>query len=70
MCIRDRAYAYIIRTCVQDGHATLFRAEDEVRERIEVFQPQPPALSALTRRIKASFDPNGVYNHGRMYKDI
>ena len=66
----NQAYAYIIRNCVQDGHATLFRAEDDVRERIEVFQPQPPALSALTRRVKASFDPNGVFNHGRMYKDI
>ena len=66
----NQAYAYIIRTCVHDGHATLFRAEDDVRERIEVFQPQPPALAGLTRRVKASFDPNGVFNHGRMYKDI
>ena len=66
----NQAYAYIIRNCVEDGHATLFRAEDDVRERIEVFQPQPPALSGLTRRVKASFDPNGVFNHGRMYKDV
>ena len=66
----NQAYAYIIRTCVQDGHATLMRAEDDVRERIEVFQPQNPALSALTGRVKASFDPAGVFNHGRMYKDI
>jgi glycolate oxidase FAD binding subunit len=66
----NQAYAYIIRTCVQDGHATLVRAEDDVRERIEVFQPQNPALSALTGRVKASFDPAGVFNHGRMYKDI
>ena len=66
----NQAYAYIIRNCVEDGHATLFRAEDDVRERIEVFQPQLPALSGLTRRVKASFDPNGVFNHGRMYKDI
>ena len=66
----NQAYAYIIRNCVKDGHATLMRAEDEVRERIEVFQPQNPALSALTERVKASFDPAGVFNHGRMYKDI
>ena len=66
----NQAYAYIIRTCVEDGHATLLRAEDDVRERIEVFQPQPPALAGLTKRVKASFDPNGVFNHGRMYKDI
>ena len=66
----NQAYAYIIRNCVEDGHATLFRAEDDVRERIEVFQPQPSALAGLTKRVKASFDPNGVLNHGRMYKDI
>ena len=66
----NQAYAYIIRNCVEDGHATLFRAEDDVRERIEVFQPQLPALAGLTKRVKASFDPNGVLNHGRMYKDI
>ena len=66
----NQAYAYIIRNCVEDGHATLVRADDEVRERIEVFQPQLPALGALTRRVKASFDPAGVFNHGRMYRDI
>jgi glycolate dehydrogenase FAD-binding subunit len=66
----NQAYAYIIRDCVKDGHATLMRAEDDVRQRIEVFQPQNPALSALTGRVKASFDPAGVFNHGRMYKDI
>ena len=66
----NQAFAYIIRNCVEDGHATLVRADDEVRERIEVFQPQLPALSALTRRVKASFDPGGVFNYGRMYKDI
>jgi glycolate oxidase FAD binding subunit len=66
----NQAYAYIIRDCVKDGYATLMRAEDEVRQRIEVFQPQNPALSALTQRVKTSFDPAGVFNHGRMYKDI
>jgi glycolate oxidase FAD binding subunit len=66
----NQAYAYIIRTCVEDGHATLVRAEEEVRERIEVFQPQPGSLAALTKRVKAAFDPGGVFNHGRMYKDI
>ena len=66
----NQAYAYIIRNCVEDGHATLFRAEEDVRERIDVFEPQLPALSALTKRVKASFDPHGVFNHGRMYKDI
>ncbi len=66
----NQAYAYIIRSCIEDGHATLVRAEEEVRERIEVFQPQGPALAALTKRVKAAFDPAGVFNHGRMYRDI
>jgi glycolate oxidase FAD binding subunit len=66
----NQAYAYIIRNCVEDGHAMLFRAEDDVRERIEVFEPQLPALAALTRRVRVSFDPHGVFNHGRMYKDV
>jgi glycolate oxidase FAD binding subunit len=49
------------------GHATLIRAPAALRASIEVFQPQPPALSALTRRVKEAFDPAGILNPGRMY---
>ena len=52
------------------GHATLVRAPDALRAAVDVFQPQPPALVALTRRVKAAFDPDGVFNHGRMYAGI
>jgi glycolate oxidase FAD binding subunit len=52
------------------GHATLARAPDAMRAAIDVFQPQPPALVALTRRVKAAFDPDGVFNRGRMYAGI
>jgi glycolate oxidase FAD binding subunit len=52
------------------GHATLVRAPDALRAAIDVFQPQPPALVALTRRVKAAFDPDDVFNHGRMYAGI
>jgi glycolate oxidase FAD binding subunit len=49
------------------GHATLIRAPATLRASIEVFQPQPPALAALTRRMKEAFDPAGILNPGRMY---
>lgn len=49
------------------GHATLVRAPEPVRARVPVFHPQPPALAALTARIKEGFDPRGILNPGRMY---
>jgi glycolate oxidase FAD binding subunit len=49
------------------GHATLVRGPDALRVAVDVFQPQPPALVALTRRVKAAFAPDGVFNPGRMY---
>lgn len=52
------------------GHATLWSASAARRAAVPVFQPQPPALAALTRRVKASFDPRAVLNPGRMYSDI
>lgn len=51
------------------GHATLWCASAARRTEVPVFQPQPPALAALTRRVKASFDPRAVLNPGRMYSD-
>jgi glycolate oxidase FAD binding subunit len=48
------------------GHATLVRAAPAVRAAVPVFEPQPPALAALSRRLKAEFDPKGVLNPGRM----
>ncbi len=52
------------------GHATLVRAPDELRARVDVFQPQTGALMKLTRSIKASFDPDAVLNPGRMYAGV
>jgi glycolate oxidase FAD binding subunit len=48
------------------GHATLIRAPEAVRSAVPVFQPQPPALAALSARVKESFDPKGLFNPGRM----
>ncbi len=52
------------------GHATLIRATKTVRTSTPVFQPQPPALAALTARIKTSFDPEKILNRGRMRDDL
>ena len=52
------------------GHATLVRAPAEVRSTVDVFEPQSEALMTLTRGIKASFDPAGILNPGRMYAGV
>ncbi|MFV3074031.1 FAD-binding protein [Niveispirillum fermenti] len=49
-----------------DGHATLMRASDAVKETVPVFHPPAPALAALTARVKAQFDPGNLLNPGRM----
>ena len=46
------------------GHATLFRAVDKSAG---AFQPLTAPLEAIHRRLKASFDPAGVFNRGRLY---
>jgi glycolate oxidase FAD binding subunit len=48
------------------GHSTLIRADEATRQTASVFQPQAPAITALTARVKAAFDPAGVFNPGRM----
>lgn len=62
------AHARAVRAAVDSfgGHATLIRAADETRGRVEVFHPQPAPLAALTRRVKESFDPAHILERGRM----
>lgn len=50
------------------GHATLVRAAPAWRASVPVFQPQPPALAALSARLKGQFDPNDILNQGRMFQ--
>jgi glycolate oxidase FAD binding subunit len=49
------------------GHATLIRADPNVRAAVEVFQPLETGLARLSRRLKTAFDPAGILNPGRMY---
>lgn len=48
------------------GHATLVRAGDAVRAVTPAFEPQPPAIALLSSRVKAKFDPAGIFCPGRM----
>lgn len=52
------------------GHATLLRAAPALRAAVPVFEPQAPALAALSARVKDGFDPKRVLNPGRMYAGI
>jgi glycolate oxidase FAD binding subunit len=52
------------------GHATLVRAPDETRARGDVFQPQARAVMDLTMRVKTGFDPDRIFNPGRMYAGV
>jgi glycolate oxidase FAD binding subunit len=69
---REDAGAAVIRAAVAavGGHATLVRAADSVRNAIDVFEPLAAPLMALTRKLKATFDPAGILNPGRMYPGI
>lgn len=49
------------------GHATLFRSTDQ---NAEPFHPLTPPLLVLHQRLKKTFDPHGIFNHGRMYRDL
>ena len=52
------------------GHATLFRADDALKASVGVFQPLSSSLLKIHRNLKKAFDPNGVFNVGRMYPGI
>jgi glycolate oxidase FAD binding subunit len=68
----EDAGALRIRAAVAEahGHATLMRAPDDIRARTDVFAPLGAALMKVTSGIKQSFDPDGVFNAGRMYAGV
>ncbi|MCM0021059.1 MAG: 2-hydroxy-acid oxidase, partial [Tagaea sp.] len=64
------ARAGMLRAAMGEGHATLMRASDAARGRAPVFQPLAPGVAALTRGVKAQFDPRAILNPGRMYEGV
>ncbi|WP_126446333.1 glycolate oxidase subunit GlcE [Sulfuricystis multivorans] len=52
------------------GHATLWRAPPELKERIGAFAPLPAPLLTLHKNLKAAFDPRGIFNPGRLYPEL
>ena len=48
------------------GHATLFMAQDKAAG---VFAPLAPPLARIHRELKAAFDPQGLFNRGRLYPE-
>lgn len=46
------------------GHAARWHGGEDV------FEPLPPAMLALQKRIKQAFDPKGIFNPGRIYQGI
>jgi len=55
------------RAAALGGHATLIRGGDRSAG---VFTPLPTALAAIQRRLKAEFDPAGIFNPGRLYAEL
>jgi len=64
------AHAGMVRAKVDavGGHAMLVRSADAVRAMVDVFHPQAQGTAALNRRIKLGFDPQDIFNRGRLQR--
>jgi len=52
------------------GHATLYRASDELKRSTGVFHPLPSSLLKLQQRLKHEFDPHSIFNHQRLFPEF
>ena len=61
------AHARVIAAATPRAAASPCSARPEpLRAAVEVLPPEPAALAAIGRRVKAVMDPKGVLNPGRM----
>lgn len=51
------------------GHATLFRCPNDMA-RVDVFTPLEAPVAKIHHALKKSFDPNALFNPGRMYPGL
>ena len=49
------------------GSAVLYRAPEAVKRNTGIYSGRSAALTSLTRRIKQGFDPENIFNPGRLY---
>jgi len=66
----DGGTARVRNAVAGNGHAILIRAPAAIRAAVPVFAPQEAELAALTKRVKESFDPQGVFGPGRMWAGV
>lgn len=48
------------------AHATLIRAPQSIRAHVDVFEPPLPSVRVISEGIKNAFDPDRLFNAGRM----
>ena len=67
--LRSDAEPDVVRSAATaaGGHATRI---DDPGDGSSPFQPLPDALLGIHRRLKASLDPNGILNPGRLYAEL
>ncbi|WP_224823840.1 glycolate oxidase subunit GlcE [Cognatishimia sp. MH4019] len=48
------------------GHATLIRADEATRAKLDVFHPELEPIAKISAGLRAKFDPSGILNPGLM----